>query len=92
MIELHFPSEGPAYDMVKHVADRLGYTVHDYLLECIAEGHRVLETRVLSAEADLEIPAFERRPHSCYSAVDVEADLRRLRDVPLSAVKRPTGS
>jgi hypothetical protein len=92
MIELYFPSEGPAYDMVKHVADRLGYTVHDYLLECIAEGHRVIETRVLSSEADLEIPAFERRPNSRYSAVDVEAELRRLREVPLSSVKRPLGS
>jgi len=92
MIELHFPSEGPAYDMVKHVADRLGYTVHDYLLECIAEGHRVIETRVLSTEADLEIPAFERRPHSRYSVVDVEAELRRQREVPLSPVKRPPGS
>ena len=92
MIELHFPSEGLVHDMVKHVADRLGYTVHDYLLECIAEGHRVIETRVLSSEADLEIPAFERRPHSRYSAVDVEAELRRLREVPLSAIKRPRGS
>lgn len=92
MIELHFPSEGPAYDMVKHVADRLGYTVHDYLLECIAEGHRVIETRVLSSEADIEIPTFERRPYSRYSAVDVEAELRRLREVPLGAIKRPKGS
>jgi hypothetical protein len=91
MIELHFPSEGPAHDMVKYVADRLGYTVHDYLLECIAEGHRVIETRLLSSEADLEVPAFERRPNSRYSGVDVEAELRRLREVPLSAVKRPNG-
>ncbi len=90
MIELHFPSEGPVYDMVKHVADRLGYTVHDYLLECTAEGHRVIETRVLSSEADLEIPAFERRPHSRYSAVDVAAEIRRLREVPLCALKRST--
>jgi hypothetical protein len=94
MIDLRFPSEGPAYDMVKHVADRRGYTVHDYLLECIAEGHRVVETRVrvLSSEVDFEIPAFERRPYSCYSAVDVEAELRRLREVPLSAVKPSTPS
>ncbi len=81
MIELKFLETGEAYERAKAVADRLGISVRDYLLKCIAEGHLVLAART-AHEIDLETPAFERRPKSGFSRVDVEAELRKLRQLP----------
>lgn len=81
MIELRFLEQGEAYERAKVVADRLGISVRDYLLQCIAEGHLVLAARTLN-EVDLDRPAFERRPKSGFSRVDVEEELRKLRQLP----------
>jgi len=81
MIELRFQETGEAYERAKVVADRLGISVRDYLLLCIAEGHVVLAARA-AHETDLDRPAFERRPKSRFSRVDVEAELRKLRQTP----------
>lgn len=80
-IELRFIESGEAYERAKTVADRLGLSVRDYLLRCIAEGHLVLAVRAVN-ETDLDRPAFERRPKSGFSRVDVEAELRKLRQTP----------
>ncbi len=82
MIELRFADVGPAYERAKDTADRLGYSVRDYLLECIAEGHRVLTDRALLTVDNLDMPAFERRPPTHIAPMDVEAELRKLREIP----------
>ncbi len=82
MIKLRFSDSGPAFDRAKDTADRLGFSVHDYLLECIAEGHRVLTDRALRSSENLDMPAFERRPPTHIAPMDVEAALRKLREIP----------
>lgn len=77
-IELRFAGSGAAYQRAKAVADRLGISVRDYLLRCIAEGHFVLSVRV-TREDDLDTPAFERRG-SIQSDIDVDEELRKLRE------------
>jgi hypothetical protein len=81
VIELRFQEQGEAYERAKAVADLMGISVRDYLLKCIAEGHLVLAART-AHEADLDTPAFERRPKSGFSRVDVEEGLRKLRQTP----------
>lgn len=80
-IELRFVESGEAFERAKAVADRLGISVRDYLLRCIAEGHLALAARSMD-DTDLDRPAFERRPKSGFSRVDVEAELRKLRQTP----------
>ena len=82
MIELRFSDAGPAYERAKYTADRLGFTVYDYLLECIAEGHRTLTDRALHSVDNLDMPAFERRQPTHIAPTDVEAALRKLREIP----------
>lgn len=59
-IVLSFREEGPAYDRAKAVADAMGLSVQDYLLGCIAEGHKLLRSRHQPTAADLEEPTFQR--------------------------------
>lgn len=59
-IVLSFREEGPAYERAKAVADAMGLSMQDYLLACIAEGHKVLRVQYKPSEADLDIPTFER--------------------------------
>jgi hypothetical protein len=59
-IVLSFREEGPAYDRAKAVADAMGLTVQEYLLSCIAEGHKLLRSRHQPTAADLEEPTFQR--------------------------------
>lgn len=82
MIELRFADVGSAYERAKDTADRLGLSARDYLLECIAVGHRVLTDRALHADDNLDMPAFERRPPTHIAPMDVEAELRKLRKIP----------
>lgn len=79
MIELRFKDSGAAYQAVKEVADRLGISVRDYLLMCIAEGHRVLAIRTAMQPDDLDIPAFERRSSMAFDPEELEDELRKLR-------------
>lgn len=59
-VVLSFREDGPAYDRAKAVADAMGLSMQDYLLACIAEGHRVLRARHRPSDADLDVPTFER--------------------------------
>jgi hypothetical protein len=88
MIELRFADKGLNYERAKAVADRYGLSVRDYLLACIAEGHRVLDQRATLETTDLEIPAFLRRGPSPFAPTDVDADLRRLREIPIGQRKK----
>jgi hypothetical protein len=83
MIELRFTDKGPSYERAKAVADKYGLSVRDYLLACIAEGHRVLDQRATLETTDLEIPAFLRRGPSPFAPTDVDAELRRMREIPI---------
>lgn len=58
---LRFRDEGPAYERAKAVADAMGLSMEDFLLVCIAEGHKVLKARYLPLDPELEEPAFIRR-------------------------------
>ncbi|AWJ87756.1 hypothetical protein TSH58p_30045 (plasmid) [Azospirillum sp. TSH58] len=58
---LRFRGEGPAYERAKGVADAMRLSMEDYLLACIAEGHKVLKARHLPLDSELEEPAFIRR-------------------------------
>ncbi|CAO3460854.1 hypothetical protein [Azospirillum argentinense] len=58
---LRFRDEGPAYERAKAVADAMGLPMEDYLLTCIAEGNKMLRTRHLPVDAELDEPAFIRR-------------------------------
>lgn len=78
MIELRFKDSGAAYQAVKEIADRLGISVHDYLLRCIGEGHRVLAIRTAVQPDDLDIPAFERRSSIAFDRVELEEELMKL--------------
>ncbi|CAO3405487.1 hypothetical protein [Azospirillum palustre] len=60
-VTLRFREEGPAFERAKAVADELGLSIEDYLLACVAEGHKVLRTRAPSTWLDREEPAFVRR-------------------------------
>jgi hypothetical protein len=80
-IELKFIESGDAYESAKSVADRMGLTVHAYLLQCIAEGHAILSARLAQTE-NIELPAFERR-RSIQSDMDVDEELRKLREQTL---------
>lgn len=77
-IVLKFLESGDAYQRAKIVADRMGLSVRDYLLRCIAEGHFVLSVRATQTE-ELEFPAFERR-RSIQTDIDVDDELRKLRE------------
>jgi hypothetical protein len=77
-IELKFLETGAAYQRAKVVADRLGLSVRDYLVHCIAEGHFVLSVRTTQID-ELDRPSFERH-RSIQTDFDVEAALRKLRD------------
>lgn len=58
---LRFRSEGPVYERAKAVADAMGLSMEDYLLACTAEGNKMLRTRHLPLDAELDEPAFIRR-------------------------------
>lgn len=58
---LRFREEGPAFERAKAVADELGLSIEDYLLTCVAEGHKILRNRCPSTWLDQERPAFIRR-------------------------------
>jgi len=60
-VTLRFREEGLAFERAKAVADELGLSIEDYLLTCVAEGHKVLRTRCPSMWLDRETPAFVRR-------------------------------
>ncbi|MGF7178445.1 hypothetical protein [Azospirillum doebereinerae] len=60
-VTLLFREDGPAFERAKAVADELGLSIEDYLLTCVAEGHKVLRTRCPSTWLDQERPAFIRR-------------------------------
>ncbi|CAO3439278.1 hypothetical protein [Azospirillum doebereinerae] len=60
-VTLRFREEGPAFERAKAVADELGLSIEDYLLICVAEGHKILRTRCPSTWLDRESPAFIRR-------------------------------
>ncbi len=90
MIELRFADKGPNYERAKAVADKYGLSVRDYLLACIAEGHRVLDQRATLDTTDLEIPAFLRRGPSPFAPIDVDAELRRMREIPIRQRKKET--
>jgi hypothetical protein len=68
MIELRFASQGEAYQAAKETADALGLSVKDYLILCIAEGHKTLTTRALLESGELIFPTFERRGSQVYTA------------------------
>ncbi|MBN9497220.1 MAG: hypothetical protein J0H39_10755 [Alphaproteobacteria bacterium] len=68
MIELRFASQGEAYESAKETADALGLSVKDYLILCIAEGHKTLTTRALLESGELIFPTFERRGSLAYTA------------------------
>lgn len=59
-IVLSFREEGAAYERAKAVADALGLPMQEYLLACIAEGHKALRVRHRPSDADLDVPTFER--------------------------------
>ncbi|OJX68433.1 hypothetical protein [Magnetospirillum sp. 64-120] len=59
-IDLSFREEGPAYERAKAVADAMGLSMQDYLLACIAEGHKLLRAQYRPSNADFDIPTFER--------------------------------
>lgn len=59
-VMLSFREEGPQYEGAKAVAHTMGLSVQDYLLACIAEGHKVLKARHGMPEADLNEPTFIR--------------------------------
>jgi hypothetical protein len=59
-IILSFREDGAAYDRAKVVADALGLPMQDYLLACIAEGHKVLRARHRPSDTDLDVPTFQR--------------------------------
>jgi hypothetical protein len=60
-VVLRFRSEGPAYERAQAVADAMGLSIEDYLLACVAEGHRVLRARRPELDTDRERPTYERR-------------------------------
>jgi hypothetical protein len=68
MIELRFASQGEAYEAAKETADALGLSVKDYLILCIAEGHKTLTTRALLESGELIFPTFERRGSLSHTA------------------------
>lgn len=57
-VVLSFREDGPNYERAKAVADAMGLSVQDYLLACIAEGHKILKAR--NGEVDLDEPTFIR--------------------------------
>lgn len=59
-IVLSFREEGAAYERAKAVGDVMGLSMQDYLLACIAEGHKLLREQHRPSNADLDIPTFER--------------------------------
>ena len=59
-IVLSFREEGPAYDRAKTVADAMGLSMQDYLMACIAEGHKALRSRHRPSDTDLDEPTFVR--------------------------------
>jgi len=77
-IELKFLEAGAAYERAKAVADRMGLSMRDYLLRCIAEGHFILSIRA-TQDDELEFPAFERR-RSIQTDIDVDEELRKVRE------------
>lgn len=77
-LALKFLKSGPAYQRAKAVADRMGLSVRDYLLSCIAEGHFILSVRAVDPD-ELNRPAFERR-RSIQTDIDVDEELRKRRD------------
>lgn len=77
-IVLKFLKSGEAYKRAKAVADRMGLSVRDYLLTCIAEGHFILSVRATDPE-ELDRPAFERR-RSIQTDIDVDEELRKRRE------------
>lgn len=81
-IVLSFREEGASYDRAKAVADALGIPIHDYLLSCIAEGHKVLRARHRPSEADLDTPTFERWgvPLEYFDPAELEARKQAERD------------
>jgi hypothetical protein len=79
MIELRFKDSGDAYQAASEIADRLGISVRDYLLKCIAEGHRVLAIRTAVQFNDLDIPAFERRSSMAFDPEELETELKNIR-------------
>lgn len=60
-VTLRFREDGAAFERAKRVADTLGLSMENYLLACVAEGHKVLRARCPSTRPDLEEPAFLRR-------------------------------
>ncbi len=86
-IELKFLESGAAYERAKAVADRMGLSVRDYLLRCIAEGHFILSVRA-TQDDELEFPAFERR-RSIQSNIDVDEELRRIREASIKGMYPP---
>lgn len=60
-VVLRFRDAGPAYERAKAVADAMGLSIEDYLLRCVAEGHKLLRGRHLpDPDLELETPTFER--------------------------------
>lgn len=61
-IVLRFRPSGPAYERAAAVATAMGLPIEDYLIRCIAEGHRLLRDRYApDPTAELDEPAFIRR-------------------------------
>lgn len=81
-IVLSFREEGTAYDRAKAVADALGLSMEDYLLACIAEGHKALRARYRPSDTDLDIPTFERWgvPLEFFDPAEIEARKQAERD------------
>ena len=59
-IVLSFREDGDAHDRAKEVADAMGLPMQQYLLACIAEGHKVLKLRQCPSDESLDIPTFIR--------------------------------
>lgn len=59
-IVLSFREGGPSYERAKAVADSMGLSMQDYLLACIAAGHKTLRVQHQPNGTDLEEPTFLR--------------------------------
>lgn len=59
-VVLSFREEGPNYERAKAVADAMGLSIQDYLLACIAEGHKALKAKHGVPDVDLDEPTFIR--------------------------------
>jgi|GEM_PF-3230131 len=59
-IVLSFKDNGPAFDRANTVAQSMGLSMEEYLLACIAEGHKLLRNRHHPNDSDLEEPTFQR--------------------------------